>query len=372
VIPTQYTVTKTGFEMADVCHVYGVVELLEKLGERRGSLGNEGYHIEDMGWQWIVDGPEVHLRNGDADTAADALTAHLRLDDGGGAPEQGDPAWFLARGWNYLYVTNLAKDKASAAERLHEALPQAIEELTDTGTVGSGGPGITTPQGLETAGGKGSRAASRALYGEGQNEMGARFWSVAAVGAMAAGTFLWPRQGQGFAMVVPSPAQVSYEDSVQVRDVVRQSGMLCPTSTLTAIAHYAVKLALSTLSRGRAPGDWKQVYSGVVYEGMAKTGQRPKPVHGGLFPMDVLNDIVEREPGAGDLLQTWDSLLTAGGFTGREALALTLADFLMNPVLSTFERHCRTHLRMSLRQDVSTLYSTEAMGGLTGHVRAEA
>ncbi len=368
-IATQYTVTKTGFEMADVCRAYGLAEVVGVLSrvEGRDDAAWE-IPIDDIGWQWRIEGPDLTPDEATVRTAVDQLTAHLFTGAKPGEVDRTDPAWFLARGWNYLYVTNLAKDKTGAAERLRAILPEAIQELTSEGEVSAGVAGITTPQGLETAGGKGSRAGSRGQYGEGQSNMPERLWALAAIGAMNVGTFLWPRQGQGFAMVVPHPKSISYADHIEVRNVVRQGGMLCPTSTLTAIAHYCVKLALAVRGAAQRPGDWAQVYSHAVFESMAKTGQRPKPSHGGLFPMDFLNEIIDSGEGAGETLQTWDKLLTIGGFPGNEALAISLTDFLMHPHLRSFERHCRTHLRMFLQQNVSVLYPTPALERMMEHV----
>lgn len=378
-IPTQYHVMKTGFEMADVCRVYGVAELLRKASLETGGPPHAPPRIRDASYMWLVDAPQVSMSEAVAQQVTTDITAPLGREHAKAPEGNSDVGWFLAHGWNYLYVTNQAKDKAKALDTLQQSLPRALWSLADPQKGGKAGT-LTTPQGLETAGGKGSRAASRNTYGEGQSEMPGDHWAVAVVGAMAVGTYLWPKKGsgQGNLALVPVPADVTYDSHLEIRDDLRAGGILCPVSSTTAVAHFAVKLARHQSQRQADTTGWANRYSAVAYEAMAPTGQRPKPAHGGMFPMDALNALIggtqESAARAEVVLGVWDKLLqTAGMNKGMETLALTLTDFLMHPTLSNLERHWRTHLRFSLREEgdkkrVRTFYPEAAMEGLMAHV----
>ncbi len=375
---TRYFVTRTGFEMADVCHAYGVAELLQHVHVVLGREPDPPIEIRDLGHAWEIGAARTDIDPKLAERVAKSITAPLA-----NQPERGQdappPGWFVARGWNYLYVTNQAKDKATAAQRLRAALPRVVHLLSERdGDVMAlyRTEEVTTPQGLETAGGKGSRSAARNVYAEKQWALPEDLWAVAAVGAMAVGTFLWPRQGQGNAAIVPVPQQVRYENHLEIRDETRAWGILCSASTTTAIAHYAAKLAQRVAQREADTTGWESRYSAVAYEGMSRTGQRPKPAHGGLFPMDLFNEIIAQDPEAAIALFTvWDKLLQVGGFKGMETLALSLTEFLMHPTLRNLERHWRVHLRFSLRDEsdskrVRTFYPEQATKGLMTHVTA--
>ena len=368
--------------MADVCHVYGVAELLRATWREVDRDEEPDIRITDLGPMWSVEAPDVDADETVAQGVAEALTTPVFAPED--RPEEGEPPpeWFISRGWNYLNITNrTGKDKKADALRdvLAAIVPSILEAaragpLIVADTYRSGGK-ETIPQGLETAAAKGSRSASRSSYAEGGMQASAQYWALSSVGAMAVGTFLYARQGQGDTAVVPLPANVSYGNNLEIRDVLRTRGLPCSASTTAALAHYAVRLSHAAITR-MGGGAGPVAYSGIVYESMSRTGQQPKPAHGGLFPMEYLNAIAADDPAqALALCEVWDKVLVQGSFQGREMLALTLAEFLMHPSLSRLERHWRVHLRFSLRDKsdskrVGVSYDQTAMKGLMEHVRA--
>lgn len=368
--------------MADVCHVYGVAELLRTLWREVDRDAEPDIHITDLGPLWLVEAPDVDADETVAEGVAEALTAPVFAPEE--RPEDGEPPpeWFISQGWNYLNITNrTGKDKK--ADTLRAILAALVPNILDaagegplsvTDTYGSGKE--TIPQGLESAAAKGSRSASRASYAEGGVQTPVEYWALSCVGAMAVGRFLWALHGPGDTSIVPVPADISYTTNLEIRDLLRTKGRLCTTSTTAALAHYAVRLSHAAITRMGRGGTSPPAYSGIVYESMSRTGQQPKPAHGGLFPMEYLNAIATDDPAqALALCEVWDKVLTQGSFQGREMLALTLAEFLMHPSLSRLERHWRVHLRFSLRDKtdskrVGVSYDEGAMKGLMEHVRA--
>ncbi len=368
--------------MADVCHVYGVAELLRATWREVDRDEEPEIHIRGLGPVWSIEAPDLDADESIAHGVAEALTAPVFTPEE--RPEEGapPPEWFISRGWNYLNITNrTGKDKKADALRdvIAIAGPHILDAaragpLVVTDTYGRGKE--TIPQALETAAAKGSRSASRNSYSEGGTQTSVEYWALSCVGAMAVGTFLYAHQGQADTAAVPVPADVDYANNLEIRDVLRTRGRPCSASTTAALAHYAVRLSHAAITRMGGGNGTPAPYSGIVYESMSRTGQQPKPAHGGLFPMEYLNAIAADDPAqALALCEVWDKVLTQGSFQGREMLALTLAEFLMHPSLSRLERHWRVHLRFSLRDKtdskrVGVSYDEGAMKGLMEHVRA--
>lgn len=369
----QYWVMKTGFAMLDVGHAYGLAELLHRC--LQWAEDESDVEVTDCGAFWLVTAPPVPVSAAGAEEIAEGLVVPLTAPRAeAGSEEEKGPEWFLARGWDYVCLTNQPADRAKAVARLRAALPGVVAALSAEPATPQAPVAvadfyrpatITTPQGLETAAGKGSRAAARGTYGEGQFDIPEDLWAVSVVGAASVGTFLWPRQGQGYAAILPVPEHIVYENHRAVRDTLRASGMLCPVSTTTALAHYAVRLAATEAQQRANHSGWRSTYSGVVYQGMVKTTQRPKPALGGLYPLDWLRRLVAHDLDAAiSLCGTWDKLLALGGMRGMEPLALTLTEFLMDPRLEKIERHWRVHLRLFLAEKLRVLYPAIAIEGV--------
>ena len=385
-----YWVMKTGFEMLDVYHVYGVAHLLSTAAARASPRVRGDVVIEDVGPLWTVQAPDIPLDDALAREVSQYVTAALVRDDSTGeGNDEGarPPEWFLRRGWTYIHAT-LREGREQRAAQLTERLPPAIMAMRPGVVLPKGYPPDTAKflQGLETAAGKGSRRPARAAYSEEGLDAGhlpQAMADVACVGLMAVGHIEWPRGGHPSISMVGVPQRVIFTNHIAVRDALRTGGPLSDASDLSAVAHYAVRLVQSLARHSASASPRASRYSGITYETMVGTGANSKPSHGGVFPLDFLNHLAtsaDSADGSGDLLDVWDAVFVAaapkgGKDKGKESVALSLAEFLGHPTLRTLERHWRYHLRANLRdrgdrKQIGKLYPEPAMKGLMAHVEA--
>jgi hypothetical protein len=380
---TRYFITKTGFEMVDVCQTYGLAEVLEQAHlEQEGSSPDPPITIHDLGHAWVVEGPEIAWDQTLCERVCTQLTAPLAASHEAKPTGPDDVAWFLGNGWRYVHYTkrDKAADEAKRLERIVGSIGPRLSEAAST-TGGCADGSAKAPQNLDTLLGQGVRQTSRAAaYLEDGVKLSDERWALAALGAAAVGSFTWEKVKGSMkpaGSMVPVPASVRYDSHMSIRREFRRDRQLCALTVTTKCAHFAIKLGLRLVEQRNVAPDWRQHYSAVLFQGIAPTGNQPKPSHGGLFPLELVNELVDADiAAAGDLFDRWDKLLqTAGMNKGMETLALTLTDFLMHPTLSNLERHWRTHLRFSLREEgdkkrVRTLYPEAAMEGLMAHVTA--
>lgn len=397
----QYYVMKTGMEMFDVCRAYGLATLLYRL-----SLieFNEEVIIKDMGFYYETDGPKI-------DKTPDKLNDEERWIS---LFDHNQP-W-----WRNLYPRRIQtkKDKNTGERKLPEeimiflkgytnedeikenefresfvrsviARKVLIENLLDMLNKYSDFYSVeftdmkdlkkgywTLPQGIDVSASKGKReeVKMKTQYSEGTNiSVPLDDLALAQIGfAFSRKVFGKFSSGKpSFTLTfMPNPKNIEIESHLGVISEL-VANRLCNVGEGTILSHYSVHLA--NIIRGKKlENEEVPEYSSLIFNGLKPTAQQPKPSRGGLFPLDLLYDLVESDLDiSGEIFEMWDHFFRIGSVKGREDISLSLSEFIAYPTADTLETYLKIHLRYLLKDDVPIrAYPEECIKEVMRNVRS--
>jgi hypothetical protein len=345
----SYFVMKTGLPMFDACRAYGLALLLDRLAQEAGAT--EYVRVEDVGAFYTVHAPEV-------EEFASVSTSGLF-----------DDLLVIINGWCGVFLTTgratgEARLKPKSRKKLEAKIARVAQTIDDVSKllapfsepspielrISKRGGFETLPASLDVSASKGIRRAKRDGYSEGEQLfVPQEQWAIGLLGG--AHFIRWTRAGGNHVGLLPTPQSLTLRNHLDVR-AIADVGFLCGVGVKTAAAHYAVRLAEALRECRVRQAAFDASYGTLVIQAMAFAGGQWKPQSGGLFPLEFPMHLAEGEPEiSGEIFSLWDHLFRWGSVQGNENLALTLADFLAQPSLETFERHARTHLRMTLADE---------------------
>lgn len=344
-----YYVMKTGLPMFDACRAYGLAMVIERLAQATDAVAD--VTITDMGPLYLIDGPS-------SDELATVKPEGL-LDD----------LFALTDGWCGAFLTT---GRATKAERLKPASRSNIEErlqsvrqqIVDLGSwinqIGqmlpvelksTSGEGFESlPASLDVSASKGIRRAKRDGYSEGEQlYVPIAHWAIGLLGS--AHFIRWAWAGNDYAGLLATPRFVTMRNHRDIK-AITDTTYLASVSTSTVAGHYAVQMS-NTLCRKKAdPSTYADCYDVLVVQTMTYSGQQWKANSGVIFPLEYPMRLIDSSlPIAAEVFSLWDRVFRWGSIKGNETLALTLAEFLGQPNLETFERHARVHLKMTILDD---------------------
>lgn len=344
----HYYVMKTGLPMFDACRAYGLALVVERLAKATDAL--EDVTIQDLGTLYLVQGPEIQR-----------LTVE---------PTIGvfDELLVPSDGWCGVLVTT---GRTPREENLKPRSRKRVESrIKDVGEVihdyqsllrvftepapmelrsQSGDEWESIPAALDVAASKGIRRAKLDGYTEGRQLLApTAHWAVGVLGGAHFVRSAWA--GGDYARLLATPEFITLTSHHYIRSILNAVS-LCGVSTDTVAAHYAVQLAHAIQKRRADRSIYADRYDSLIVQTLTYSGNQWKAQTGTTFPLQYMMQLIASDISvASELLSVWNRLFRWGSVKGYEALALTLAEFLGQPSLESFERHARVHLKMGMEK----------------------
>lgn len=328
----QYYVMKTGMEMFDVCHAYGLGLVLDALREE----GEEVTIISDSGIYYSVEGAEI------TKPEIDKLEPYFSPDTS----------------WNKVFLTlgQAPRDKkVNTAKTIlinKDKINQILENRKKCVAVKDSSNKETLYQSMDLVGTKGYRVPVRnkAAYTEGSSmKVASEDWALAALGE--AHFSIW-KGGKALTSIIPKPERVLIMHWKDVRNSVDKM-RVNRTSISATLAHLAILLVKEVRERKKSGDPFMDVFSSLIYGAMTKTGNQWKPARGGMFPVDFLYDLIRSDSEiSGDIFELWSHVFRIGNGKGREDLSFSLSEFIAYPTSESIEKYFKVHLRYLLQDDV--------------------
>jgi hypothetical protein len=346
---------KTGLPMFDTCRAYGLALIVERLAQKSDTV--EDVTITDMGTAYLINGPPTgELFQVDEEVAFDGL---FTVND----------SWCS---------TLLTTGRTPKAERLKPASQvnlqkkvqdvqkvifnfrvwlKLIEQPVTIELRTSSGKGFESlPGSLDVSASKGIRRAKLNGYSEGEQLFVPEAdWAISLFGNAHFVRSSWA--GGDFASLLAMPQFITMSDQHNLKSITEKQ-YLCSVSTSIVAAHYAIQLVAAIQQNRSNRSAYANRYSNLVVQTMTYSGNQWKPSTGTIFPLQYPMMLIESNLAVSDkIFDLWNHLFRWGGVKGNEALALTLAEFLGQPSLKTFEEHAKVHLRMTLTKEQRRKFS---------------
>lgn len=340
-----FRVVKTGMNMFDGCRAYGLSLVLSTVSKIEGV--QERITIQDYGSYYQIEGPQVNGKNLPNETSWSELFS----------PSEGWGRIFLTAGGS----TTLNIKKEEQKKKVEDNIKRKTDEfssilesnLQDILTRYSifYSPELTTSskknfgtlyQSLEGAASKGFRRAVRDGYEEG-SQVYAPMGDLALAYLGGAKFVFWVR-GESMIGILPLPQRIEFSNHLEIGKLL-ENKFVNRISVISSLAHYAVLFAERLREKKASQASYADKYSSLFFNAMVKTGNQWKPVSGGIFPLELLFSLLERDLRISEeVFSTWDSVFRTGNMKGKEDLALTLGDFIAYPTLDSFEDHVKVQL----------------------------
>ncbi|MGQ9648302.1 MAG: hypothetical protein ACUVWO_17390 [Thermodesulfobacteriota bacterium] len=346
----QYYVMKTGMEMFDACRAYGLGLILDALRSSEHVV-----KIMDCWLYYQIDGGEVDIRNNERLEAL--LTPDLP--------------------WSRVFLTTRGAARDRNVTKAKDVLTRQLEKILSdhrdfnlANPFDSGGETLSQSQDLAATKGYRVPVRTKASYTEGSNvEVLATEWTLSIIGELHFG--VW-RGGEALVCIIPKPGA----GGIRVRRWRDIKGGIAKErvnriSTLTTLAHAAVLLTQEIRSRRTDDDPFVDRFSSLIFSAMTKTGNQWKPHSGGVFPLDFLYELLDRDwETSGETFRMFDHVLRIGNRKGREDISLSLSEFISHPTLDSWERYQRVHLRYLLNQGIKRAYPNECIKEVVENVRS--
>lgn len=343
-----YYVMKSGLPMFDACRVYGLALLIDLLMQAADEI--DDVIIQDVDTFYLVDAPPM-------DVLIQADTEHFF-----------EPYFALTDGWCSAFLTTarspIAENVKPASRRNVEKKIAEVQatlgnirnvlenfsapKFLDLSTSATNRQ--TIPSSLDLSAAKGIRRPKLDGYSEGEQLFTEpEHVSVAMFGA--AHFIRWAWAGGDYVGLLVTPRLVTLSSHHAIK-AVTDGHYLCSTSATTVVAHYAVHIAEALRQKKVDFSVFSDKYELLIAQSMSYSGNQWKAKAGAIFPLHYLLRLVESDLMVSDhLFDLWDHTFRWGSVKGNEQLSLTLASFLSQPSLTTFENYVRTHLRMNIADE---------------------
>jgi len=342
---------KTGMEMFDACRAYGLGLVLDAL---RSS--EQVVKIIDCGPYYQIEGGEVGIRN--KEPLKGLLTSDLP--------------------WNRVFLTTRGTARDRSVSKAKDVLISQIGKMLDDhkdfnliNPFDSGGETLSQSQDLTATKGYRVPVRTKVSYTEGSNvKVPATEWTLSVIGELHLG--VW-KGGEALVSILPKPGF----EGIRVRRWRDIKGSIdkqrvSRISTQTTLAHTAVLLAQEIGSRKTSDDPFIDKFSSLIFGAMTKTGNQWKPHSGGIFPLDFLYELLEKDRKIpGEIFEIWDHVLRIGSRKGREDISLSLSEFIAHPTSDSWEMYQRVHLRYLLDERIKIrAYPNECIKEVVENVRS--
>lgn len=327
-----YYVLKTGMSMYDLERAYGLGLLVSKLSYQEVRVFDKGLYYEIHG----------------------AVPANMTVEG-----KMADILSLLAThtpAWNQVLATTTKQAREKKKARAFTVLKKRAKEMLHRYNSLDQPPKkpkelLTAP--LELAATKGFRETVRnQRYHEGTGfKIPEEDWVLALIGSLH---FLsWKFVGESVS-IVPCPDSVTGVDvshAASIKAYLDQEKSINRVNVLCTVVHSAVRLYIELFRRKRDETPWRDTFSGFVYGSLVGAAQQLKPKTGGFFSVELFEKLLEVDNGA-DVLEHFDHMFRVGNLQGQESLAMSLADFLNNPILENYSTLLKLYGRSLLNEKV--------------------
>lgn len=260
-------------------------------------------------------------------------------------------------GWdNALRTTNKPSAREKKQKNASVLLGKQCKDMLTYYSSISQPPGkikklLTAP--LELASTKGFREEIRGRkYDEGKGLLVSdEDWVLTIIGALHSVVWQFVPEKENVA-IIPSPDGIKGVDVSHLRDIkefLKAKG-INRISTITLIAHSAVKFYKELWHRRKNTTPWMDSLHSFVYGSLIGTGQQSKPKVGGHFSLELFEQLIEVSNGF-DILDHFDHIFSASNFKGGEALSINFAEFLAKPNLESYTKFINIYLKTILRKE---------------------
>ena len=327
-----YYITKTGLDGFDTARAWG-------LGVVLNVITSDEVRITNMDWAYFVE-------------PASAVPTSVSL--------SGNTAWtslFYEENWQRVFMTakgGWSGKRDKAKDVIEQQIGSLLTNLQNPANAVAPGTGESLPGGLDPAGFKGLRHATRAQYQERQLNVPEEHWALACLGMSTCGTYRYAKEaGQtNWLVILPIPQQVHFSYFRDVQELFRLPGLRYH-GVQNAAAHYAVQLAERLRRRAAAQGSLQDRYAAVLYFRLFGAGQQTKPAQGNQLRLEPLMEAIAQDPhGTQPMLEWLDYCFRLGSTKGAEDLALAATELVMRWDLDAYDRLVRVAIRILGRKQV--------------------
>jgi hypothetical protein len=121
---------------------------------------------------------------------------------------------------------------------------------------------------------------------------------------------------------------------------------------LPTLAYVAVSIAKNVYKMKYEEELFVPKFSSLVFGVMRSGGpkSKPKPIGGGIYPLDFLYKMIESTEKSGKIFDQWINIFKLTNKPGYEDLAMALSEFITYPSEGTLEKYLKTHLRIFLNK----------------------
>ncbi len=310
----QYFITKTGLDAFDTARAWG-------LGIILNTLTSAEVVIEDLGWAYQL----KPLASQNLDPTL------LKTNSQWGA-------LFAEDGWRRVFLTTRSGWEAKRDQVrsiLEHASTFLCHDLTRPDNSVKFGTGETLPGGLDPAGFKGLRHATRASYTEDQLRVDRNHWALACLGMALCANYSFDGV---WLVALPVPERVYLDYFRDIHTLFNVSSLRYHGSQ-NAAAHYAVQLVERVRQRAASAGSLRDYFSAVIYFSLFKTRQQIKPGQGGQLRLKPLMDAIARDHHNTESMLRWlDACFRLGAVEGAEDLGIAATELVMRWDIDSYER----------------------------------
>jgi len=358
----HYYVMKTGMEMFDACRAYGLGLAVER-------LTGESTFVSDRGMYYLVKVDVAEI----GELSKEEIKKKLLPLFAGRDLSWGRTFLTIQRKQTGELKRSTRRLIEKAKKIILEGAGDIIEKFKSPSPVKIPDPtGETLYLSMELAATKGYRVPIRTKspYTEGTPlKVPAVDWALAALGETYFAT--WKNTIDALIFVVPKPTEVGMGHARDIQSILNKT-RVCRTSTLTALAHMAVIIARDMQERKKSRDPFLPKFCSLIYGACVMTGAQLKPKSGGVFSLELLLNLMERDlETSEEIFELWDYLFKIGAVKGREELSLSLSKFIAYPTISNLEEHLRAYLRHAVKGDVKLKnYPKHSITEVLGCVRS--
>ena len=362
----NYFIVKTGWESFDLLRAYGLALILERLKSTEESV-----ILKDMGFYYQIETPRV--KESSKQEVAGLISSEF-------SPEEKRGFLEIERGWRYVlktYKSDKNKKLAEYKKHLRKNLIQIIKKFSTIQNKSEAKKKIrdTLYGTIDPAAFKGTRVIKRNIsYTEGSSyKIELDDIILASIGAAH---LCIQCEGEGETLVIvgkPGNKGIPIENWRQIKNNISDQIKFHRAGALATICWTAVCL----MREIKKFEDEKIfiLFDDLHFNVLKKTGNQPKPEKGGNFSLEFLSNLSTRmeKDDFVELMEIWNKIFKVSDSKGLENLAIALAEFILNPTLTTFEFYLKTHLNLYLKNEenkkkVYILYNQNLMKKISKYV----
>lgn len=326
-----YYILKTGMPMYDLERAYG-------LGLLAYTVTSEETRVFDKGLYFEIRNPKVDdsmIRKKTSEIIS-LVAENIDSWDNALRTTKGKEA----RKKKKEKASQLLKTESRDILNYYSSISQSEQKATEL---------LTAP--VELASTKGFREQIRCRkYDEGSElKISSNDWVVCIIGALHAVSWQFVPLDENI-VIIPSPDEEKGIDVSHLKDIKNflQTRGLNRISTLTIVAHSAIKLYQELWNRRQDQIPWTDVFSRFVYGSLVGAARQSKPKTGGFFSLEIFDKLLEVDNGSA-IFEHFDYIFKVGNRQGQKALSISFAEFLTKPSLENYSKFLNIYMRTLLR-----------------------